>query len=65
MVIKPCDVHEDFGAAKIGVVLTAQALGVEVDVRLQSMWLVKMDERDRKAFLEIAQEVAEESIYQR
>lgn len=59
MIISPCDVHDDFGRAKIGVVKAAQALGIEFNCNLTSQWLVKIDGNERAAFLELAREEAE------
>lgn len=59
MIIYPSDVHEDFGKAKMGVLATALALGVECNCNLMSQWLVKIDGNELKSFLELAREEAE------
>jgi hypothetical protein len=58
MLIKPSDVHVDPEKARLGVGLTAKALGIECDLRLSSQWLVKIDGNERAAFLELAREAA-------
>jgi len=58
MIIHPTDVHSDPDKARLGVGLAAEALGVECSFKLTSMWLIKIDPRDLKAFLEIAREAA-------
>ena len=59
MIVRPSDIHDDAARARLGVGLAAKALGVECNLRLMTQWLVKMDNRDREAFLEIARECAE------
>jgi len=56
--ISSSDVHDDFGKALLGVTAAAQALDVKIDCRLKSFWLVYLSPKDRKAFLEIANEEA-------
>ena len=60
MIIKAQDVCEDFGKAKLGVGLAAQALGLECNLTLMTMWVVKeLDPGDLKSFLEFAREFAD------
>ena len=59
MIIRPSEVHVDHDKARLGVGLAAEALGVECGLKLQTQWLVKIDEKDREAFLELARECAE------
>ncbi len=59
MMIRPSDVHDDFGRAKIGVMAASQALGIDCDCRLMSMWRVDIDGNERETFLELAREEAE------
>ncbi len=59
MIIRPGDVHENHDRALLGVGLAAEALGVECNLRLMTQWLVKIDPKDRQAFLELARECAE------
>lgn len=58
MIIKPTDIHEDFGKAKLGVQLAAEALGIECNCTLTTMWKVGIDEKERKAFVSLAREEA-------
>jgi hypothetical protein len=56
VIIRPSEVHDDWGLAKVGVGLAARALGIECNLTLASQWLVKIDGNERAAFLELAQE---------
>ena len=58
MIIRGSEVHEDVSKARLGVALAAEALGVECDCRLTMQWLVRLDECERAAFLELACEEA-------
>ncbi len=50
MIIRAQDVCEDFGKAKLGVGLAAQALGLECNLTLMTMWVVKeLDPGDLKS----------------
>lgn len=59
MIVKASEIHDDPGRARLGVGLAAEALGIACDMRLTTQWLVKTDERDRKAFIALAREAAE------
>jgi hypothetical protein len=59
MIIKPSDVHEDAGKAKLGVLLVAKELGIECNCTLSSQWIVRIDGNERETFLELAREAAE------
>jgi hypothetical protein len=59
MIIRPWDVHKDHEKARLGVGLACEALGIECNLGLQSMWVVKVDGDDLKPFLELAKECAE------
>jgi hypothetical protein len=59
MIIRPGEVHEDCGRARLGVGLAAEALGIRCNLTLQSMWTVDVDGNEREAFLELARECAE------
>lgn len=59
MIIRPSEVHEDAGKAKLGVMLAACELGIECNCTLSSQWLVKIDGNEREIFLELAREAAE------
>ena len=52
--IYPTDVHRDVGKARLGVAAAAEALGVECDCRLASMWSIAIEPKDRAVFIEIA-----------
>ncbi len=56
--IYPTDVHRDIGKARLGVAAAAEALCVDVDCRLSSMWIIHIDGRDLSTFLEFAREEA-------
>ena len=58
MIIRPGDVHENFDKAGLGTGLAAEALGIECDLRLMTMWKVDVDGNDAKTFLEFAREFA-------
>lgn len=60
MIVRPTDVHENSDRARLGVGLAAEALGIRCDLRLMTQWLVKIDPKDGKAFLELARECAKE-----
>ena len=60
MIIRPTDIHEDFGKAKLGFVQAADALGVEFDCKLMSMWRVDINGNELETFLQLAREVANE-----
>lgn len=59
MIVRPGEIHENHDRARLGVGLAAEALGVQCDLRLMTQWLVKIDPKDGKAFLELARECAE------
>ena len=59
MIIRPSEIHEEPDRARLGVGRAAETLGVECDLRLASMWRVKLGDEDRQAFLEIAREEAQ------
>jgi hypothetical protein len=56
--ISSADVHDDYGLALIGLTSAAVALGVKVDCRLQSVWLIYLPPCERSAFLALAREAA-------
>lgn len=56
MVIRPTDVHDDYMVAFAGVTQAAKLLEVECNCTLQSTWLVKIEDKDRAAFLSLARE---------
>jgi hypothetical protein len=58
MIIKPGDVHDNPEKARLGVGLAAEAFGIECNLKLQTMWMVKVDGNDLKSFLEFAREFA-------
>ena len=58
MVIRASEVHEDPVRAKLGVGLAAEALGVQCNLHLTTMWRVDINPKDAKAFLELAREEA-------
>jgi hypothetical protein len=60
MVIRPGEVHENPERARLGVGLAAETLGVKCSLTLQTMWLVQLAESDRKAFIDLARECAEQ-----
>lgn len=43
--MRPSEIHDDPGRARLGVGLAAEALGVECDLWLTTQWLVKIDPR--------------------
>ena len=59
MIIKPADVHDDIGKARLGVGLACEALDIQCDLHLNSMWLVKVDGNEIQPFLQLARECAE------
>jgi len=58
VIIRPGDVHDDAAKARLGVGLAAEALGIECNLKLQSMWKVEVDGNDAKTFLEFARDFA-------
>jgi len=56
MIVKPGDVHGDAVKAKLGVMLTAEALGVKCNCTLASIWRVEIDGNERETFLKLARE---------
>ncbi len=56
MIIRPTDINDDPDRAKLGFVAAAQALEVEFNCALTTMWRVEIDPKDQKAFLELARE---------
>ena len=58
MIVRPFEIHENHDKARLGVGLAAEALGVECDLRLTTQWLVKIEAKDGKAFIELAKECA-------
>jgi hypothetical protein len=58
MVIRPSEIHEDPARARFGLGLAAEALGVECNLTLTTMWRADIDPKDAKAFLELAREEA-------
>ena len=59
MIISPGEVHQDSDKARLGVGLACEALGIQCNLKLQSMWQVQIDGNERAAFLELARECAE------
>ena len=59
MIIRPANIHVDSDKARLGVGLACEALDIQCDLRLQSMWLVKIDGNELQPFLELARECAE------
>ena len=58
MIIRPSEVHDDWGLAKVSVGLAAKALDIECNLTLSSQWLIKIDGNERETFLELAREEA-------
>jgi len=56
--IYPTDVHRDVCKARLGVAAAAEALGVDVDCRLSSTWIIQIEPKDRATFIEFAREEA-------
>jgi hypothetical protein len=56
MIIRSTDINDDLGLAKLGFVAAAQALEVEFNCTLTTMWRVEIDPNDQNAFLELAKE---------
>jgi hypothetical protein len=56
MILKPTDIHDDPDKAKLGFVRAATALGVGFNCNLTTLWKVEIDEKERKAFVTLAQE---------
>jgi len=59
MVIRPADIHEDSDKARLGVGLACEALGVRCELKLASLWLVKIHHEERETFIALAREAAE------
>lgn len=59
MIVRSGEIHDEHDRARLGVGLAADALGIDCDMRLTTQWLVKADERDRKAFIDLAREAAQ------
>lgn len=60
MIIRPSDIHSDFGRAKLGVSLAAKELEIECNLQLMTQWLIKIDPQDFQAFIELAKELVNE-----
>ncbi len=58
IIIYSTDVHRDVDAARRGVITAAEPLGIEVDCRLSSAWVIHIEKEDRATFLELAREEA-------
>jgi len=59
MIVRPGEIHDNASKAKLGVMLAAEALGIQCNCTLASMWRVEIDGDERAAFLELAWEEAE------
>ena len=59
MIISPGEVHQDSDKGRLGVGLACEALDIQCDLRLNSMWLVKVDGNEIQPFLQLARECAE------
>ena len=59
MIIRPSEIHDDLGKARLGMGQAALALGLACNIHLSTMWMVKVSDEDRPAFLELAREFAE------
>jgi len=53
VVIHPLDVSPDIVKARFAVETVAKALEIECDCSFLSIWVVKIDEGQRKSFMEL------------
>ena len=60
IVFFPTDVHRDIEKARFGVELAAETLEVEYDCTRTGLWIVWVDRKDLRAFLNLAKEVINE-----
>jgi hypothetical protein len=58
-VIYPTDVHPDVDKARLGVMAAAASLDVQCDCKLQTMWMVKIDNKDVPTFIEFAKDLVD------
>ena len=58
IILYPTDVHKDIEKARSGVESAAEALEVECDCSRTGLWIVWVNRKDLRAFLDLAKEEA-------